>query len=150
MITPPHSIGVFYTALFEKPIAHAIAKLMSPTAFGDINQVLVTSLDIGSDIEATNEIDVATSSLVQAVEHDRALTFNPIYLPMKADKLAEKLDISKEGEVQAVDGFANPFIIASIKISMPDAPEVIDAKVCYKQFELPSFRDMVEETPLLS
>jgi hypothetical protein len=146
MITPPALTPCFYTVLFERPIAHELMKRMAPTKGGDIDQVLVTSLDMGSDMQAANELQAAVDSMVQGtgLKFDRELKFNPLYLPISANELAEKLEVSKDGEIQSVAGFANPFISMHLQLSTEERPDAVDGKICFKQFELPQFSEMLE------
>jgi hypothetical protein len=152
MITPPALTPCFYTVLFEKQVASQLMKLMAPTAGGDVEQVLVTSLDMGSDLQAANELQTAVDAMVLSAggEFDRQLTFNPLYLPMKPDKLAEQLEVTKEGEVQSVAGFANPFISMHLQLSTEECPDVVDGKICFKQFQLPQFTEMIENKTYLT
>jgi hypothetical protein len=53
MITPPRFVNSFYTTLLEQPIAQELIKLVSPSRAGDVLQVLITSDDIPSDVQAT-------------------------------------------------------------------------------------------------
>lgn len=152
MITPPAFVPCFYTVLFEKPASPQLMKLMAPTKGGDIEQVLVTSKDISSDIMAVHELENGVNQVVAglAVSVDRQHTFNPIYLPMDPNDLAEKLEVDKDGDIQAVAGFGNPYISSHLQLSTEERPDMIDGKVCFKQFPLPQFTEMVEKQPLLS
>lgn len=152
MITPPAFVPCFYTVLFERPATPELMKLMAPLKGGDIEQVLVTSKDISSDVLATSELEAGVQQIMAGakLEFDRQMSFNPIYLPMDPDDLAEKLEVDKDGDIQAVAGFSNPFISAHLQLSTESRPDVVDAKVCYKQFPLPQFNEMLETQPLLS
>lgn len=152
MITPPSFVPCFYTVLFEKPATPQLMKLMAPTKGGDIEQVLLTSKDIGSDVQAVHELEQGVDKVVAgiSVSVDRQHLFNPIYLPMNPNDLAAKLEIDKDGDVHAVDGFSNPYISSHLQLSTEERPDMIDGKVCFKQFPLPQFNEMVEKQPLLS
>lgn len=152
MITPPASTPCFYTVLFERPIAHELMKLMAPKTGADIDQVLVTSLDMGSDLQAANELQAGVDSMVlgTGLKFDQQMKFNPLYLPMKPNELAEKLEVTKDGNIQAVDGFANPYISMHLQLSTEERPDAVDGKICYKQFELPQFTEMLENNTYLT
>lgn len=152
MITPPAFVPCFYTVLFERPASPELMKLMAPLKGGDIDQVLITSKDISSDVLATFELEEAVKKVVAGtgLEFDRIMSFNPIYLPMDPNDLAEKLEVDKGGDIESVAGFSNPFIASHLQLSTETRPDAIDAKVCYKQFPLPQFNEMVEKQPLLS
>lgn len=152
MITPPALTQCFYTVLFERPSAQVLMKLMTPFRGGDIQQVMITSIDIDSDVLATCELDNGTKKVMENgdMEFDRQLAFNPIYLPINPDDLTDKLDIDKNGDVQAIMGFANPFISAHLQLSSAECPAVIDGRICFKQFVLPSFSEMIETTQAIS
>lgn len=152
MITPPALTPCFYTVLFEKPIAAQLMKLMAPITGGDIEQVLVTSLDMGSDIQAVCELQTGVDAMILSAggEFDRKLTFNPLYLPMKPDELAMQLEVAKDGEIQSVAGFGNPFISMHLQLSTEACPDVVDGKICFKQFQLPQFTEMIENKTFLS
>lgn len=148
MITPPASVPSFYTVLFEKLGSQQLMKLMAPTKGKDIEQVLITSLDISSDMAAMSELEKCVQSVVDGigVPYDKQITFNPLYLPIESHKLEETLDLDNEGDISAVSGFTNPFIVMSLQVACDDSPTEVDAKVCFKQFELPSFNEMLAET----
>lgn len=152
MITPPAFTPCFYTVLFEKQVSQELMKIMAPSKGGDVDQVLVTSGDFTSDIEATVELENAVSTIMKsaAIEFDRQLTYNPMYLPIKPDKLMESLEVDKQGEILAVAGFANPFIAAHLQLSTTERPDVVDGKICFKQFPLPAFNEIFETKVLLS
>lgn len=143
MIVPPASTPVFYTVLFEEPGAKKLAKLLSPSSV-DVQQIIVTSLDLGSDIEATNELDIAVRSLFEGQKYDHSMKFNPIYLPIGGEELSTKLELDQEGDLTAIDGFTSPFISASIKLSIEDYPDAVDGSVNFKPFELPKMRELIE------
>lgn len=150
MITPPFKSPVFYTLLLEKPAAQFIVGLVA-SSFAkneDIEQVMVTSQDFTSDIEATVELQTGAqeiaSNLVDVDEQfDCATKFNPMYLPNK-ENIYEAVEVDDEGDVIEVDGFKNPFIAMTLQYSLENHPNVIDAKVTYKQFALPPLHAALE------
>ena len=152
MITPPMETPCFYTVLFEKQVSQELMKLMAPTKGGDIEQVLFTSINLGSDVMAAAELEHGVSAVVKGsgIVTDRLLTFNPLYLPMKPDELAEKLEVNNDGDIQSVAGFANPFITIQLRHSTELCPDVVDGKICFQQFPLPSFTDIFETQQLIS
>jgi hypothetical protein len=146
MITPPVLTPCFYTVLFEKQVSQELMKIMAPLKGGDVDQVLMTSGDFTSDIEATVELEAGVNKIMEsaAIVFDRQLTFNPLYLPMSKDQLGDGLEVDKQGEIQSVAGFANPYIASHLQLSANECPDIVDAKVCYKQFPLPSFNEIFE------
>jgi hypothetical protein len=149
MIVPPAGTPAFYTVLFEEPAAKKLAKLMSPSSV-DVEQIIVTSLDLGSDIEATNELDAAVRSLFEGQKYDHTMKFNPIYLPIEGEELSTKLELDHDGDLTAIDGFASPYVSASIKLSIEDYPDVVDGAINFKQFELPTMRELIDHQVLIS
>jgi hypothetical protein len=152
VITPPALTPCFYTTLFEKPVASQFMKLMAPVTGGDIEQVLVTSLDMDSDIQALRELQTGVDAMILSLggKFDRKLTFNPLYLPMKPDELVLQLEVAKNGEIQSVVGFDNPFISMHLQFSTEERPDAVDGKICFKPFQLPQFNEMIENKTLPS
>lgn len=147
MITPPASVPSFYTVLFERLGSQELMKRMAPTKGKDIDQVLITSVDIPSDMAAMAELEKCIQHIVHNIglSCNTQITFNPLYLPIESAVLEEALDLDNEGDISAVSGFTNPFVVVSLQVDCNDAHEV-DAKVCYKQFQLPPFNEMLAET----
>jgi hypothetical protein len=146
MITPPLVVPSFYTALFERTGAQEIMKLVAPTSGKDIDQVLVTSIDMASDLEASVELRDAIMKVMDGagVLFDEKLKFNPLYLPTDSDVLAEAMEVDDDGVVKSISGFDNPFITMNMSIMTADEGEAVLGKVCYKQFELPPYNDIFE------
>jgi hypothetical protein len=147
MITPPATVASFYTVLFERPGAQELMKIIAPLKGTDIEQVLITSLDIGTDLQAMEELQRSVTIVMEQVgePYDNTVTFNPLYLPMDSATLEEKLEVDTEGTIVSVDGFTNPFIAMSLQIASESCPDVVDAKVCYKQFMLPPYNEILTE-----
>lgn len=145
MITPPSSTTSFYTMLFTAKAGTEVLKLLVPEPGGDIENVLITSLDMKSDVLATVECEDAAKAMAERVDPtaDRQIEFNPIYLPNRSD-LFEQVEYDDEGDLTKVAGFGNPFVSASLKYSAPEQPEFIDAHVCYKQFDLPNINELLK------
>lgn len=152
MITPPPMIGCFYTVMFKRPVTDELMKLMAPKAGGDIEHVLLTSLDMTSDLLAMHEMRTGINIVTKgtSLEFDQRLSVNPLYLPMAPDELATIIEINKAGEIQMVAGFTNPFISMHLELSTEERPDAIDGKVCYEQFELPRYTELIENRALLS
>lgn len=158
MITPPQNQPVFYSALLEETAASFVLGLLAPQSamFGDVEQVMVTSLDFTSDITATVELKEAAQEIAFHLvdideEIDVAEKYNPIYLAKKGDKIYDDVVIDHEGDIIEIQGFADPFVTMSLNVSIEDAPNVISAKVKYKQFQLDdSLPDVLEREVTLS
>jgi hypothetical protein len=153
MIVPPISTQSFYTALLEKNAAQFIVNLLSPSNIQDVDQVLIVSQSINSDVQATNELLYGVNEVMLNIanmdEHiETTVMYNPLYLP-KADTLAA-VDFDNNGNILTVDGFASPFISMTIKTNIKEQPPLIDAKVNYKQFELPMIANLENKHTLLS
>lgn len=139
MITPPAGTRSFYAVLLENSAAKfAISKLVTEEFSDDIERVLITSLDMESDLQVTAE-------LFNAVEHFNLLAhgqkpevhFNPLYLPLGGEDTANGIDINEDGELSSIDGFTNAY--TSMGLKLHDAQlQLIDAKVNFQQFELPA------------
>jgi len=151
VITPPLSTPSFYTAVFEHDAAHFVLGLLAGRdAVKDIEQLMVTSLDMPSDVQCTNELRAATDEVMSHVtddadEVDTEIHFNPMYLPILKENLFDKVEVDSDGDIVAIDGFGNPFISMSLKHSIPDFPGIVEARVNYKQFPLPPMNEMLEQ-----
>ena len=156
MITPPTSS--FYVAMFKEQAARFVVSLLAPS-FGknsDVMDVMVTSKDFVSDVQAIVELQDSTSEIAgHMVEIDEELNvitkFNPLFMP-KTGNLYDVVDVDDEGDVVSIDGFENPFTSMTIKYSVHDCQDFINARVVYRQFELPSLHTSLEVhmEPLLS
>lgn len=146
MITPPLSTHSFYNVLLDKKAgAAALKTLVDADDF--VENVLVTSTDFTSDIEAMVECQLAVdrvAAVVEAKDIDRKIDFNPLYLP-RADDLFTQVEFDSDGDIVKVAGFTNPFISATVKLSAEELPEFISASVCWKQFELPPVKEILRE-----
>jgi len=154
MITPPLNTQSFYTALFEKDAAKFVTGLMSQSGSADVEQVLITSKDMTSDVEATNELQAAANEVMSNLvedesEVDTVVHFNPIYLPAYDGNLFEMIDVDGEGDITAIAGFGNPFITMSLKKSCHENIDIIDAKVNWKQFQLPPINELLANKEVL-
>lgn len=139
MITPPFSAQCFYTALLEKPVAIELLKTVSSEFAKDVDQVVVTSLDLSSDIEASVECMNGADTLISGFKDtDRVVSYNPLFL------FEDSIEVDGDGDIAKIAGFTNPFVTANYKYSMPDNPEMIDASICYKQFDLPSLSEALK------
>lgn len=145
MITPPSSTPSFYSILFTAQVGTEVVRLMLPEPGKDIENVLITSLDLKSDVLAIVECQETVQKVAEAFskEFEKTVDFNPIYLPNRTD-LFENVEYDQEGDLTTVAGFGNPFITAHIKYNAPEQPDFIDASVCYKQFELPSVNELLK------
>jgi hypothetical protein len=149
MIIPPVLTNSFYSVAFEEPMAQNLVRLLAPTS-KDINQAIVTSRDLRSDIEATNELQAGVRTMFGEQEHDTCVKFNPMYLPIKPEELAMKLELNRDGDLQSIDGFSNPYVSAHIQMSIDNHPNVVDAKISFKPFQLPRMVELLEFQPSIS
>lgn len=142
MITPPFSTPSFYTAVLENSAAEFIIGLLAPQMSKDIKTVLLTSKDISSDIEATNELQLGVNAvmsrlLVDGEQPSIATEYNPMYMPNMAEKMLSDIEVDNDGDIICIAGFSNPFISMTLKTGSIEFPGSIDCKVNFKQFELP-------------
>ena len=150
MITPPQSTPSFYTAVFNGIAAMEIIRSVSPVYAKDIKQILVTSLDMPSDVHAINECQTSVDRIASLIGIDRSsIKFNPMYLPAPNIDLADSLEVDNEGDIVKVDGFGNPFVSATISCSSDENLDLIEANVCYKPFEMPPVTEMLQQKKVL-
>lgn len=144
MITPPINTPSFYTAMLENSAAQFVTGLLTANDVNDITHVLITSQNITSDVLAAHELQTGVDKVMLNVLRvgeapQSEIKFNTIYLPTKVDSdLFDTVQHDDEGDIIKIDGFLNPFISISIKLSTPDERGTIDANVNYKQFKLPT------------
>lgn len=150
MITRPGLTPTYYSAVFEHDAAKYLACLLAPKSGNNISQVLVTSSDVTSDIEAINELENGAKTVLDAIsttfENERK--FNPLYMPYSPDELAGMLEVDTQGEIKAVDDFENPFIYMELDIHTPKVDAIVSGKVCYHPFALPDFTEIFETEPV--
>ena len=144
MITPPETASCFYSAHFEQSAAQFMIGLLAESfaVCDDVNQVLITSTDFRSDIEAASELRCGLEEVsVNLVDDDADIEFitkyNPIFLPNVAN-LLDIAELDDKGDIIMIDGFASPYISMMTSVSTDETPNIIEAKVLYKQFELPA------------
>ena len=146
MITPPLNTQSFYSVLLDAKASAAVLKvLVDPEDC--IENMLVTSTDFSSDIEAMAECQQAVDRVavaVQAKDVDRAVEFNPLYLP-RAEDLFTQVEFDSDGDIVKVAGFTNPFVAATVKLSAEELPEFANATICWKQFELPPVKEILRQ-----
>lgn len=147
MIVPPYNTPSFYTAAFNKEAAAELLRIVSPGYANDVAQVLVTSLDLASDIEAVHECQSSITHIAGLIGCEMKAAFNPIYLPTTAD-LSEKIEYDADGDVVKIDGFGNPYTSATFSCASEEA-KLIEASVSYKQFEMPSIFELLRRQPAL-
>lgn len=142
MIVPPISTKAYYVVHLKDELAEAaVANLFSMSEH--INGVMVLSTDRGSDVEATNELQSVVAKLIGETDLnlEAVIKFNPMYLPHAED--IDDLELDAEGEVIGVAGFPNPYITASV-IAERDDEKLIDGKVCFQTFDLPSLEQALK------
>jgi hypothetical protein len=149
MIVPPLSTKSFYSVLFEDLAVKELMKLIAPVCGGDIEHVIVTSVDLESDIMGTNELSSGVTALMKSVEHDEAITFNPVYLPMKAEELELQFTYDNDGDLESIAGFDNPFICAKVVLSV-DGDNIVDGKVAFQQFTFPPLKEVLRAAGSIS
>lgn len=156
MITPPFKNPIFYSLLLEKSAAQYVIGLVAESFAknDDIEQVMVTSQDFTSDVEATVELQTGAQEIASNLvdvdeEFDCTAKYNPMYLPFN-ENIYDVVEVDDEGDVVEVAGFKNPFITMTLQYSLENQPNVIDAKVLYKQFNLPALHTALENKELVS
>lgn len=147
MIIPPYSTPSFYTAAFNREAATELLRLVSPGYANDAAQILITSLDLASDIEAVHECQSSVTHIAELIGCEMKTTFNPIYLPTAAD-LSDKVEYDEDGDVVKIDGFGNPFTAATFSCASEET-KLIEASVSYKQFSMPHVSEMLKRQPTL-
>lgn len=143
MITPPETTACFYSAHFEKSAAQFMIGLLAESfsRVDDVAQVLITSVDFSSDVQATVELqegldEVSANIVLDDDEIEFYTKFNPIYLPNTIN-LLDVAELDDQGDVVSIDGFASPFVTMMITVSTDEMAHIIEGKVSYKQFDLP-------------
>jgi hypothetical protein len=144
MITPPAGTKSFYAVLLENSAAKfAIGKLVTEAFSADIERVLVTSLDMVSDLEVASELFYAVEQFnLLAIGQKPQILFNPLYLPGGDEDIANGIDISEDGELNGIAGFTNPYTSMGLKLH-DEQIQLIDAKVNFQQFQLPALSDIL-------
>lgn len=132
MIVPPMNTKSFYTVYLEKDIGQSLASMLT-RAGANIQQVLITSVMMDSDIQAVDELQ---AGILKLTNETPTLEFNPLYIP-KLDTDSIQIEASEEGEITSVAGFANPFVVAELKIAGDDDKSSMEARVYFEKFELP-------------
>lgn len=145
MITPPYSTPAFYTAAFNKEAATEVLRIISPEFANDAAQILISSQNFVSDVIAVNECQTSVDYIADLIGRESKISFNPIYLPTTKD-LSDKIEYDSDGDVFKIDGFANPFVSATMSCATEDT-KFIDASVTYKQFDMPHVHEMLRRNP---
>lgn len=141
MITPPQNTPSYYTALFNEAAAVEVAQAISPQYAADAAQVLVTSLDLSSDLHAIGECQSSVNYIAARIgETSAELKFNPIYLP--AALTIDQLEVDDDGEIKKIGGFTNSLVTASL-ICKKEEAAMIEANVCFKSFNVPPVNELV-------
>lgn len=147
MIIPPVNTTSFYAAVFKEPAANLLIGLIAKSFAerNEIGQVLVTSLDFESDVIATVELQNGLTELVKQmnVEHNVKTKFNPLFLP-STTSLYDVVDVDESGDISTIDGFNSPFTLMTVKIDTDQITDMADAKVMFRQFELPQLHVSLE------
>lgn len=143
MITPPYKTDCFYSVNLKDSAAQFMAKVFAPLTSKDISAVLVTSIDFSSDVEATNELQSSISAIMKQLlpvseQATPKIVFNPMYLPNMHTELLNGIEFDSDGDITSIAGFSNPFITMTLKAGSEEYPQLIEARVNFKQFELPS------------
>ena len=158
MITPPAGTQSFYAAILEKPAAEFLIGLLAPefVKTEHIKEAMITSADFRSDIEAAVELQEAVKEITDNItdfdqQSETIDRFNPLFFPKTKD-LYSVAELDDTGEVIAIDGFQNPYIVMHSRTSTELYPNVIEGRVVYRQFELPSMQESLEvyQEPMLS
>jgi hypothetical protein len=136
MITVPTGENTSYTILFEERAAKFVASLITLKACNDIEQVLVLSKKL-DDITCINEVQFGVQEVGEHAfgDHVQVSThFNPLYLPVTEEM---EVEYDQAGQIEAIGGFEDPFIVLTVACSTPSYDHVIDATVAYDEYEIP-------------
>lgn len=152
MITPPVGTESYYTAMLETDAArYVINLLVGEAAAQDVAHVMLTSKDMGSELEAAHELRTGAEIVIGAVSSGEVpvinMNFNPLYLPNI--ETFQHMDVDEEGDIIEIDGFQNPFIAVTFKVQNENQRTSIDCKINWKQFTLPDMHEMINDRPQL-
>jgi hypothetical protein len=100
------------------------------------DHAVVVSIDMTSDIEATNAIEFGAASLPKKAWTD-SRAFNPLYLPMSRDDLVKQLELDSDGNLVGIGDFEDPYEAFIFERSEPETNNVFKAKVVYHEFQIP-------------
>lgn len=139
MIVPPINTKSFYTIYLEHEIGQTLAAMLT-RASANIQRVLITSVMLDSDIQAVDELQTGVAKLTTTLP---TLEFNPLYIP-RLDADSTDIEASEEGEITSVAGFADPFVVAELKIAGVESKSALEGRVYFQQFELPPLLKVFE------
>lgn len=138
-------VPCFFTISAVDEAAHAVMGLLSPSVALDITEVSLRSddfeHDIGALLEMDRSVEEASLALPKVVVSEN---FNPLFLPVKMEKVDELLDLHAQTDAVRFTGMdGNPFTIKLVNVKR-DGSTLITAKVQYHPFDLPSYSEIVE------
>jgi hypothetical protein len=145
MINIPSYIESYYQIEFHDCGAECFAMHFGLDGSEYIEDVLLTSDEINSEIYAHNEIsDGVAKILADLGPYTVETKFNPVYHPMPKDELSELIQLGDEGKIIEIGGFTNPFVFTETDWKMKDVSQV-SAEIYFPPFELPSFNELIKE-----
>jgi hypothetical protein len=139
MITPPIDATCYYTARFqsEQTIQMLLDEILEVHA-SDFDMALVVSIDLLSDIDATNSMCTGVEKIEQRLTDtaSKKLTFNPLYLPISTAKLFDTIEMDINGKVLSVGDFTDPFVTCNMQLFDKEDILTVLGKVSYNEFEV--------------
>jgi hypothetical protein len=154
MIIPPTKL--FFVINTSGDAAEFLISKLSPTTTCDIREATMYSGEYPEDIQASNEMDVLLSSLKADLSENIArplfttTQLNPLFIPTTRESIDEVLEGEPESEHFRFNGMdSSPFTIKMIDISQGGEDEIIHAKIACHEFQLPSYRDILEAQKLV-
>jgi hypothetical protein len=147
MITAPTSC--FFMLRAESEAAQQVVAEFAPRSANDIESVVLVSADFESDVNAdvslTTSMDHITSlSCITADRLDVQSTYNPLYVPGTMSSIDETLNLdARHDNIRFVGMNGNPYTLKIIEVKDGD-DTMIAAKIEYRQFEIPSYSDIVQ------
>jgi hypothetical protein len=147
MITAPTSC--FFMLRAEGEAAQQAVAEFAPRSANDIEAVVLVSADFESDVNAdaslTTSMDHITGlSCIAADRLDVKATYNPLYVPGEMALIDETLNLdARHDNIRFVGMNGNPYTLKIIEVKDGD-DTMIAAKIEYRQFEIPSYSDIVQ------
>lgn len=138
MIIPPPNTTCYYTARFQSQDAIQVVlnDVMDADA-SNFDMALVVSIDLTSDIEATNSMCSGVQKIEkQLVATDSKTVFNPLYLPVSNKQLFETIEMDDSGKVLSVGDFTDPFVTCNVQVYSEEGDLAVMGKVAYNEFHV--------------
>jgi hypothetical protein len=146
MIEVPPNTTCYYTVKLQGEAMLSTLHDLFPVKSGTFDHAVVVSVDMDSDIEATNAVEHAGANLIGSKWKD-SRSFNPLYLPMERDKLVEQVETDTDGNLVAVGRFEDPFETYFLERAEPESVNAFTGKVVYHEFKIPHPMDVSQPWP---